>query len=255
MPRDTIGQMAYISPMENGGRTDRAARNQVHKSPRKEQILSYVGFCPQKQRKAYRATTATTPLQIGPNAPESHVALIADNPFLSRNNLKIKRLRFGIIGDARSPIIADPIRYTLRNNCNNLNPPILQIGALRNLWFCTSIADNPPLGGPTLRARSQTILRKPSPMASIVDGPNAPDALIASIADNPFPFHNSFKIKRLHFGIIGDARSPIIAEPIHRNLRNNCNNPRGALPFHKGVDPPLLLQPIPLCPTIWPGRS
>ncbi len=192
-----MDQKAYIPTMENGGGTVRAVRNQVYQSHRKEHILSYTVPAPQNPRNAHSATTATTPLQIGPTAPESHVASIADNPSPSRNDFKIKRLRCGIIGDARSPIIAHPIHGNPRNNCNN---------PLRN-------------------------------------GPSAPEALVALIADNPLPSHNSCIFKHLRFGIIGDGRSPIIAHPSHGNLRNNCNNPPRIR--HKlGIVPLLLIFPL-----------
>ncbi len=117
--RDTFGQIAYITTMENEGWASMAVRNQGHKAHRKEQFLSYSLPTPQNPRNAYSATTATTPLQISPNAPEHSVASIADNPILFRKNLKTKHLRSGIIGDTRSPIIIHHVHSTLRNNCNN----------------------------------------------------------------------------------------------------------------------------------------
>ncbi len=131
-------------------------------SHRKEQILSYNVSAPQNPqnpRNAYSATTATTPLPIGPTAPEHFLALIADNPFPSPNYLKISPLRFGIIGDARSPIIVHHIRANLRNNCNNpglrsrfdkveaWNPPLLiqrspTLNHLRMRWVAENSLPN-----------------------------------------------------------------------------------------------------------------
>ncbi len=122
-----MGQIAYTPTMETGGGTDRTARNQVHSSHRKEHILSCKVPTPQKARNAHSATTATTPLQNGPKASRPPVASIADNPNPSRNDFKIKRLRSGIIGDARSPIIAHHILRGMRKNCKN--PHLLQPGS------------------------------------------------------------------------------------------------------------------------------
>ncbi len=109
--------------MEKRGRTDRAARNQVHQSNRKEQLLFYGITAPQNRQNAYRATTAITPLSIGPETVDLPVAFIADNPFPSRNNHEINPLCRGIIGDALSPIIAHHSPRDNRNNCNNPSPP------------------------------------------------------------------------------------------------------------------------------------
>ncbi len=174
----------------------------MHHSHRKEHLLSYLIPAPQKPRNAHSATTATTPetgihnLRIHWNSTSRScldcdwtlsvgrwmldvspsVASIADNPFPFRKDFKIKRLRNGIIGDARSPIIA---HYILRRN-------------------------------------AQQLQQLP---------PNGPTSPVASIADNPFPSRNDFKIKRLRCGIIGDARSPIIAHHISVECATTATTP------------------------------
>ncbi len=60
--------------------------------------------------------------------------------------------------------------------------------------------------------------------------PSPLESHVAFIADNPFPFHNSFKIKRLRFWIIGEAQSPIIGHNVQASPRNNCNNSLRATP-------------------------
>ncbi len=123
--RDTMAQPSYISRMENGGRTGGTARYEARSSNRKEQLLSYSLSAPQNPRNAHSAITATTPLRIAPIASEPHVALIADNPSSSRNNIKMNHLRFRIIGDARSPIITQHVRANPRNNYNNPVFPVI----------------------------------------------------------------------------------------------------------------------------------